>query len=82
MKFTYSGTDATTDVPVGTVQALTFMDDGDVFLMYTAGDCDVFLPYNLLSRCEHPDFWDFLPPARAAEMRAKCDRAEAELPTE
>lgn len=67
MKFTNSDTDATTDIPAGIVQALTFMDDGDVFLMYTAGDCDVFLPYNLLPNpsihndgrpiteaCEHP----------------------------
>jgi hypothetical protein len=26
------------------IQALSFIDQ-DVFLMYTAGDCDVFLPY-------------------------------------
>jgi uncharacterized protein (AIM24 family) len=27
------------------IARMSFMDDGSIFMYYTAGDCDVFLPY-------------------------------------
>ena len=35
-------------IPVDDIQALSFIDQ-DVFVMYTAGDCDVFLSFNPLT---------------------------------
>jgi hypothetical protein len=49
MNFTTESGKLVTIAPAD-IQALRFIDDGDVFVMYTAGDCDVFLPFNPLTR--------------------------------